>query len=64
MAEQTIVCNQACTVTVQHEFVLPILNLDSVAAAQIAAAIIGVWAIGFGIRAAIQTARYRAHPEE
>jgi len=64
MAEQTIHCSQACTVTVQHEFVVPLLNLDSAAAAQIAVAIIGVWAIGFGIRAIIQHVRLNAKPEE
>ena len=53
-AQQVIVCDQACTVTVQHEITTPLLDIDTAAGSQIAVAVIAVWAVGFGIRAAIQ----------
>lgn len=55
MAEQTIVCTEACTVTVQLEITNPLLNLDTADGALIAGAVLAVWAVGFGIRALIQT---------
>ena len=55
MAEQTIVCTEACTVTVQLEITNPLLNLDNAAGIAIAGAVLAVWAVGFGIRALIQT---------
>lgn len=55
MPEQTIVCTEACTVTVQLEITNPLLNLDNAAGIQIAGAVLAVWALGFGIRVLIQT---------
>lgn len=55
MAEQTIVCTQACTITVQHEITTPLLNLSVEEGALIAGAILAVWAVAFGIRMLIQT---------
>lgn len=54
MAEQTIVCSQACTVTVQHEFALPVLDLSIGDAASISSAVLLVWAAGYGFRLAIR----------
>ena len=54
MAEQTIICPEACTVTVQLEITNPLLNLDTAAGAEIAIAVIAVWAIGFAFRVAIK----------
>jgi len=57
MAEQVIHCAQACTVTVQHEFSIPLLSISTADAAQIAFAVVAVWAVGFGVRVLIQTLR-------
>lgn len=54
MAEQTIVCAQACTVTVQHEFALPVLNLSTSDAAVISSAVLLVWASGYAFRMLIR----------
>ncbi len=62
--EQVIQCSQACTITVQHEFVLPVLSLTPVQGLQIGLAIIGCWAVGWGFRVLIQTLRASAHPSE
>ncbi|WP_120970482.1 hypothetical protein [Comamonas sp. lk] len=64
MAEQVIQCSQACTVTVQHEFVFPVLSLTPAEGAQIGLAIISVWAVGWVIRTLIQTVRIGGKPEE
>ena len=48
-------CTGACTVTVVHEISIPPFQLNEVEGAQIAGAILAVWALGFGIRAVIQT---------
>jgi hypothetical protein len=50
-----IQCASACTVTVVHELSLPPLQIDAAEGAQIAGAILAVWATGFGIRMLIQT---------
>lgn len=56
MADPVVIsCESACTVTVVHDLSLPPLQLDSVDGALIASAILAIWAIGFGIRAVIQT---------
>lgn len=55
MSEQTIVCTDACTVTVQLEITNPLLNLDTADGALIAGAVLAVWAVGFCLRALIQT---------
>lgn len=53
----TIECSGACTVTVVHELSLPPLQLTSAEGAQIAGAVLAVWAVGFGIRMLAQTLR-------
>lgn len=55
MAEQTIQCTSACTVTVQHEITLPLLDLSPEEGAAISSAILLVWAVAWGFRALIQT---------
>ncbi len=50
----TINCPGACTVTVVHELSLPPLQLDAAEGAQIASAILAVWAIGWGFRALVR----------
>ncbi|WP_454903226.1 hypothetical protein [Variovorax gossypii] len=51
MADPTVIeCTGACTVTVVHELSLPVLQLEPEQGAQIAAAIVGVWAVGWCIR--------------
>lgn len=57
MPEQTIQCIQACTVTVQHEFVFPVLSLTPAEGAQISLAVLTVWAVGWAFRVLIQTLR-------
>lgn len=54
MPEQTIQCTSACTVTVQHEITLPVLNLSPEEGAQIASAILAVWAVAWAFRVLIQ----------
>lgn len=53
-AQQVIVCDQACTITLQHEITTPLLDLDLAAGAAIAGAVLAVWAVGFAFRALIQ----------
>lgn len=53
----TIECSAACTVTVVHELSLPPLQLTTAEGAQIAGAVLAVWAVGFGIRMLAQTLR-------
>ncbi|WP_315531983.1 hypothetical protein [Delftia acidovorans] len=55
MAEQVIQCAQACTVTVQHEFALPVLSLSAEEGAAISGAVLLIWAVGWGFRVLIQT---------
>lgn len=55
MAEQVIICESACAVTIQHEFTNPLLNISTADAAAIGFAIVAVWAVGFGVRVLIQT---------
>ncbi len=63
MAEPTAInCSSACTVTVVHELSLPPLQLDTLGGAQIALAVLGVWAVGFGIRMLIRTMRVDEKP--
>ncbi|MET3181115.1 UNVERIFIED_ORG: hypothetical protein ABIC43_004284 [Variovorax guangxiensis] len=47
---QVIECSSACTVTVVHDFNLPVFNLTVEQGAQISGAILWVWAIGWCIR--------------
>lgn len=57
MPEQVIHCASACTITVQHEITLPPLQLTPAEGAQIASAILAVWAVGWGVRVLIQLIR-------
>ena len=54
MPEQTIQCTSACTVKVQHEITLPLLDLSPGEAAQISSAILLVWAVAWAFRVLIQ----------
>lgn len=56
MAEATVIeCTSACTVTVQHQFSVPVLDIDAAQGGAIAAAIGLVWAVGWGIRTLVYT---------
>ena len=55
MPEQTIQCTSACTVTVQHETTLPLLDMSPAEGAAISSAILLVWAVAWAFRALIQT---------
>ncbi len=57
MAEQIIQCTQACTVTVQHQFSIPLLDIDAAGGGAIAMAIALCWAAGFAIRQIIRLLR-------
>lgn len=55
MAEPTTInCPSTCTVTVVHELSLPPLQLTPAEGAQIASAILAVWAVGWGFRTLIR----------
>lgn len=55
MADPSVIeCASACTVTVVHRISLPVLELTPEQGAQIALAILGVWAIGWGVRQLIK----------
>lgn len=58
MADQVIQCTQACTVTVQHEFSLPVLSLSAGEGAAISSAVLLIWGVGWGFRVLIQTLRH------
>lgn len=45
-----ITCGAACTVTVVHELSLPPFQLSLAEGAQITAAVLLVWVVGFGFR--------------
>lgn len=47
-------CPSECTVTLVHEFSLPVLNLSTVEAAQIASAILAVWGVAWAFRMLIR----------
>ena len=51
---QIIQCASDCTVTVVHQFALPVLDLSMSDAAQISSAVLLVWAVGFGFRCLIR----------
>lgn len=54
MAEPTTInCPRTCTVTVVHELSLPPLQLTPAEGAQIAGAILAVWAVAWGFRTLI-----------
>lgn len=55
MAEPiAITCPGACTVTIKHELSLPPLQLTAAEGAQIAGAVLAVWAIGWGFRVLVR----------
>jgi hypothetical protein len=55
MADPTVIdCAAACTVTVVHEFSLPLLNLSVADAVTITWQICVVWAAAWGIRQVAQ----------
>lgn len=51
---QVIVCEQACTLTVQHELALPVLDLSTSDAALISGAVLLVWVVGWAFRVLIR----------
>jgi len=51
---QTIHCSSACTVTIQHDFSVPVLNLSPYEGGMIAGAILLVWAVGFVFRVLVR----------
>lgn len=57
MAEPIIYCPRACTVTVQHEISIPLLDIDAAGGGAIAMAIALCWAAGWGFRVLIRTLR-------
>ena len=54
---QIIQCASDCTVTVVHEFSLPVLQLSAQQGAQIAIAIVAVWVVGWALRQVIRLIR-------
>ena len=59
VADPSIIeCATACTVTVVHEFSLPLLQLTAEEGGAIASAILAIWAIGWGFRALIHTLKH------
>lgn len=55
MPESVIQCTSTCTVTVQHEITLPLLNITLEEGAAISSAILLVWAVGWAFRTLIRT---------
>lgn len=56
MADPVVIdCPATCTVTVQHEITLPVLNLSPAEGAAISSAILLVWAVAWAFRVLIQT---------
>lgn len=60
---QVIVCEQTCTVTVQHELSLPPLQMDAAEGAAIAGAVLAIWAIGWAFRMLIQVLKTGDSPQ-
>ena len=54
---QVIECTGACTVTVVHEIKFPLFEMTPQEGAQIAGAVLAVWAVGWAFRVLIQTLR-------
>lgn len=56
MADPVVIsCDQTCTITVQHELILPPLQLNAVEGAAIASAVLAIWVIGWAFRVLIRT---------
>jgi len=65
MADPTVIqCASACTVTVVHELTFPLLEITHEQGEQIALAIVGVWAVAWGIRQVILTVRQSGASKE
>ena len=63
MADTYVTCSVSpCTVVYQID--LPVLNLDLDTAGLLAAAIIGVWAVGFAFRSLIRMVRHEEPPPD
>ena len=55
MADPTVIeCPSTCTVMVQHEITLPVLNLSPAEGAAISSAILLVWVVGYAFRMLIR----------
>ena len=52
-----ITCAGTCTLVIEHVFVLPLLQLDSLQAAEIGWAIISVWVVAWGVRMIVRAMR-------
>jgi len=64
MAEPTVIqCTTACTVTVQHQFSTPVLDIDAAQGGSIAAAIGLVWAAAWSFRILARTLKTVDSPE-
>ena len=59
---QVIECTGACTVTVVHEIKFPLFEMTPQEGAQIAGAVLAVWAVGWVFRALIQAFRIDGNP--
>lgn len=53
-----VVCNGSCTITHNISIETPFFQLDAVGGAQIAGAILAVWAVAWGLRVAIQVLKF------
>jgi len=64
MAEPTVIQRTtACTVTVQHQFSIPVLDIDAAQGGAIAAAIGLVWAAAWSFRTLVRTLKTVDSPE-
>lgn len=64
MAETVIDCASTCTITVVHELSLPPLQLDAAEGAQIAGAVLAVWAVGWAFRMLIKALSTGENPSQ
>jgi hypothetical protein len=55
LAQTVTTCDAACTVTMVVSITTPFFNLDEAGGAQIAGAVLAVWAIGWAFRVLIRT---------
>lgn len=55
-------CGSACTVTVVHDLSIPPFQLSLAEGAQIASAILAVWAVAWGIRTLIRVLNSDGNP--
>ena len=59
-----IECKSRCTVTLVHEFTMPLLNLSLDDGGRIALSIIAVWVVGWSIRILIRMVSSGSHNAE